>query len=142
GHGPEHHADPVAQLLLADGQPEHLRQLSRSRARPAARNGAPMRQNARPCAPGPGPDIFEQPRGSTFQELWVQYQLSKVVAGPLLHLFWRPRITGLEYIPPEGGAILASNHLSIVDSIFLPLMLDRPLTFAAKSEYFTGRGVG
>ncbi len=71
----------------------------------------------------------------------MQYQLSRVVAGPVLRLLWRPRITGLEYIPPEGGAILASNHLSIVDSIFLPLMLDRPLTFAAKSEYFTGRSV-
>ena len=46
-----------------------------------------------------------------------------------------------EHIPPTGGAILASNHLSIVDSIFLPLMLDRPLTFAAKSEYFTGNGL-
>ena len=66
----------------------------------------------------------------------------RVVAGPLLHVLWRPQITGLEHIPPEGGAILASNHLSIVNSIFLPLMLDRPLTFAAKSEYFTGRGVG
>ena len=72
----------------------------------------------------------------------MQYQLSRVVAGPLLRVLWRPQITGLEHIPPEGGAILASNHMSIVDSIFLPLMLDRPLTFAAKSEYFTGRGVG
>ena len=71
----------------------------------------------------------------------MQYQLSRVVAGPFLRLLWRPQITGLEHIPPEGGAILASNHLSIVDSIFLPLMLDRPLTFAAKSEYFTGRSV-
>ncbi len=71
----------------------------------------------------------------------MQYQLSRVVAGPALRLLWRPRITGLGYIPPEGGAILASNHLSIVDSIFLPLMLDRPLTFAAKSEYFTGRSM-
>lgn len=71
----------------------------------------------------------------------MQYQLSRVVAGPVLRLLWRPRITGLEYIPPDGGAILASNHLSIVDSIFLPLMLDRPLTFAAKSEYFTGRSL-
>jgi 1-acyl-sn-glycerol-3-phosphate acyltransferase len=70
----------------------------------------------------------------------VQYQLSRIVAGPLLHVLWRPRITGMEHIPATGGAILASNHLSIVDSIFLPLMLDRPLTFAAKSEYFTGRG--
>ena len=72
----------------------------------------------------------------------MQYQLSRVVAGPLLRVLWRPQITGLEHIPPEGGAILASNHMSIVDSIFLPLMLDRPLTFAAKSEYFTGRSVG
>ena len=72
----------------------------------------------------------------------MQYQLSRVVAGPILRVLWRPQITGLEHIPPEGGAILASNHMSIVDSIFLPLMLDRPLTFAAKSEYFTGRGVG
>ena len=71
----------------------------------------------------------------------MQYQLSRVVAGPLLHLLWRPKVTGMEHIPATGGAILASNHLSIVDSIFLPLMLDRPLTFAAKSEYFTGTGM-
>jgi 1-acyl-sn-glycerol-3-phosphate acyltransferase len=75
------------------------------------------------------------------RENWVQYGLSRVVAGPLLHLLWRPRVIGMENIPPAGGAILASNHLSVVDSIFLPLMLDRPLTFAAKSEYFTGTGL-
>jgi 1-acyl-sn-glycerol-3-phosphate acyltransferase len=68
----------------------------------------------------------------------VKYQVSRVLAGPLLHLLWRPEITGGEHIPRTGGAIVASNHLSIVDSIFLPLMLARPLTFAAKSEYFTG----
>jgi 1-acyl-sn-glycerol-3-phosphate acyltransferase len=67
--------------------------------------------------------------------------MSRLVAGPLLHTLWRPEITGTEHIPRTGGAILASNHLSIVDSIFLPLMLDRPLTFAAKSEYFTGKGL-
>jgi 1-acyl-sn-glycerol-3-phosphate acyltransferase len=71
----------------------------------------------------------------------VQYTMSRLVAGPLLHTLWRPEITGTEHIPRTGGAILASNHLSIVDSIFLPLMLDRPLTFAAKSEYFTGKGI-
>lgn len=68
----------------------------------------------------------------------MQYQVSRVLAGPFLHLLWRPEITGLEHIPASGGAILASNHLSIVDSVFLPLMLPRPVTFAAKSEYFTG----
>ena len=41
-------------------------------------------------------------------------------------------------MPASGGAIVASNHLSIVDSIYLPLMLERPVTFAAKAEYFTG----
>ena len=68
----------------------------------------------------------------------MQYGMSRVFAGPFLRLLGRPEITGLEHIPAEGGAILASNHLSIVDSIFLPLMVDRPVTFAAKSEYFTG----
>jgi 1-acyl-sn-glycerol-3-phosphate acyltransferase len=68
----------------------------------------------------------------------VKYQVSRVLAGPLLHLLWRPEVEGGEHIPRTGGAIIASNHLSIVDSVFLPLVLDRPLTFAAKSEYFTG----
>jgi 1-acyl-sn-glycerol-3-phosphate acyltransferase len=54
-------------------------------------------------------------------------------------MLWRPEITGNENIPATGGAIIASNHLSIVDSVFLPLMLKRPVTFAAKSEYFTGK---
>ena len=61
-----------------------------------------------------------------------------MVAGPLLRAFARPLVTGLEHIPAEGGAIVASNHLSVVDSIYLPLMVPRPVTFAAKSEYFTG----
>ncbi len=68
----------------------------------------------------------------------MQYRVSRVVAGPFLHVLWRPSITGTANVPKRGGAILASNHLSIVDSFFLPLMLDRPVTFAAKSEYFTG----
>jgi 1-acyl-sn-glycerol-3-phosphate acyltransferase len=72
----------------------------------------------------------------------VQYQASRVLFGPFLHLLARPEVIGAEHIPASGGAILASNHLSIVDSIFLPLMLERPVTFAAKSEYFTGRRLG
>jgi 1-acyl-sn-glycerol-3-phosphate acyltransferase len=72
----------------------------------------------------------------------VKYRVSRTLAGPFLHTLWRPQISGGEHIPPAGGAILASNHLSLVDSIFLPLLLSRPVTFAAKSEYFTGRGMG
>ena len=72
----------------------------------------------------------------------MKYRVSRVVAGPFLRVLWRPQITGGEHIPPAGGAILASNHLSLVDSIFLPLLLARPVTFAAKAEYFTGNSLG
>src|SRR5262250_2529748 len=72
----------------------------------------------------------------------VKYRVSRALAGPILHLLWRPSVTGGEHIPATGGAILASNHLSLVDSIFLPLVLSRPVTFAAKSEYFTGTRPG
>lgn len=72
----------------------------------------------------------------------MKYRVSRAVAGPFLRVLWRPQITGGEHIPPTGGAILASNHLSLVDSIFLPLLLSRPVTFAAKSEYFTGTSPG
>ena len=69
----------------------------------------------------------------------MQYQLSRIVAGPFLRGLWRPEVTGAENVPATGGAILASNHLSILDSVFLPFMLKRPVTFTAKSEYFTSR---
>jgi len=70
----------------------------------------------------------------------VQYQLSRAIAGPLLRAYGRPRVTGLEYIPASGPAILASNHLSIVDSVYLPLMIARPVIFPAKAEYFSAKG--
>jgi len=66
--------------------------------------------------------------------------LKNFVLGPILRLLFRPWSRGTEHIPKSGGAILASNHLSFVDSIFLPLKLRRPVTFLAKSEYFTGKG--
>ncbi|MGH3647083.1 MAG: lysophospholipid acyltransferase family protein [Micromonosporaceae bacterium] len=69
---------------------------------------------------------------------WV---LKFIVLGPWLKLVWRPRVEGLEHIPGEGAAILASNHLSFSDSIFLPLVLKRKVVFIGKSEYFTGRGL-
>lgn len=66
--------------------------------------------------------------------------LKNLVLGPILHVLFRPWIRGGENIPKRGGAILASNHLSFVDSIFLPLKVRRPVTFLAKSDYFTGKG--
>ncbi|HJP79715.1 MAG TPA: lysophospholipid acyltransferase family protein [Pseudonocardiaceae bacterium] len=70
------------------------------------------------------------------------YTLMKyVLLGPVLRLFFRPKIEGLEHIPPTGGAVLASNHLAVADSFFLPLMVPRRVTFLAKREYFTGTGL-
>src|SRR3977135_4251339 len=66
--------------------------------------------------------------------------MARVLAGPFLHTIWRPKATGTEHVPESGGAILAANHQSVIDSIFLPLMLDRPVTFSAKAEYFTAAG--
>jgi 1-acyl-sn-glycerol-3-phosphate acyltransferase len=70
----------------------------------------------------------------------VFYRVLKIVIGPLLWAIWRPKVEGLEHVPEEGAAILASNHLSFSDSFFLPLVVKRPITFIAKSEYFTGKG--
>lgn len=66
--------------------------------------------------------------------------LKTVVLGPLLRLIFRPWVEGLEHVPSTGGAILASNHMSFSDSIFLPLVVERKVTFLAKADYFTGRG--
>ncbi|MCX5113210.1 1-acyl-sn-glycerol-3-phosphate acyltransferase [Streptomyces sp. NBC_00378] len=70
------------------------------------------------------------------------YQVLKyVIIGPLLRLFFRPRIEGLEHIPEEGAAIVAGNHLSFSDHFLMPAILKRRITFLAKAEYFTGPGV-
>ena len=67
--------------------------------------------------------------------------LKTFVLGPLLRFIFRPWVRGVENVPSSGAAILASNHLSFSDSIFLPLQCPRPVVFLAKSEYFTGRGL-
>lgn len=72
--------------------------------------------------------------------MWY-FILKHIVLGPLLKVLFRPWVRGAERIPADGAAILASNHLSFSDSIFLPLMLRRPVVFLAKSEYFTGKGI-
>ena len=64
------------------------------------------------------------------------YWLLKTVLTPVLRFFYRVRVEGLGHVPETGPAILASNHLSFSDSIFLPLVLRRRITFGAKAEYF------
>ena len=71
----------------------------------------------------------------------IYWILKHIVVGPAVRVVFRPWVEGRDNIPATGGAILASNHLSFSDSIFLPLMVERRVTFPAKQEYFTGRGV-
>ena len=66
--------------------------------------------------------------------------MKNLIAGPILKTVFRPWVTGLENIPKDGGVILASNHLSVIDSVILPLVIDRRIYFLAKSDYFTGKG--
>ena len=70
------------------------------------------------------------------------YWLAKfVLLGPLLRGLWRPWAEGLENIPDDRPAIIASNHLSFCDSFFMPVMVPRKVTFLAKAEYFTTPGI-
>ncbi|WP_457971875.1 lysophospholipid acyltransferase family protein [Arthrobacter sp. D1-17] len=69
---------------------------------------------------------------------WI---MKRIFLGPVLRTLFRPWVKGLDNVPAEGPAIIASNHLSFSDSIFMPLMVSRPVIFLAKSEYFTGTGL-
>jgi 1-acyl-sn-glycerol-3-phosphate acyltransferase len=71
----------------------------------------------------------------------VFYWVVKGILTPILRTLFRPWIDHPEHIPTDGPAILASNHLSFSDSIFLPLVIPRRVTFLAKADYFTGKGV-
>jgi len=64
----------------------------------------------------------------------------KAILGPFLALVFRPWSEGIENVPREGPAIIASNHLSFADHFFGPLPLPRKVTYLAKAEYFTGHG--
>jgi len=69
------------------------------------------------------------------------YWVAKAILGPILAILFRPWSEGADNVPREGPAILAWNHLSFSDHFFGPLPLPRKVTFLAKSEYFTGRGL-
>ena len=71
----------------------------------------------------------------------VYWFLKNLALGPAVRRLFRPVVEGALNVPPKGGAILASNHLSYADWLFMPLALDRRVTFVAKNDYFVGAGV-
>ncbi len=66
----------------------------------------------------------------------MAYWIVKGILSPILKLLFKVRVEGLENVPKSGPIIMASNHVSFSDSIFLPLVLRRRITFVAKAEYF------
>lgn len=70
------------------------------------------------------------------------YWVTKVVLTPVLTIAFRPRIEGVRHVPRRGAAILACNHVSYLDWLFLPLVVRwRHISFLAKLEYFTRPGL-
>jgi 1-acyl-sn-glycerol-3-phosphate acyltransferase len=70
----------------------------------------------------------------------LPYGILRAFLTPFLVLLFRPKVKGLRNVPGSGPVIVASNHLSFSDSIFMPLVVPRKVTFLAKSEYFTSPG--
>ncbi|MHB8680914.1 MAG: lysophospholipid acyltransferase family protein [Acidimicrobiales bacterium] len=66
----------------------------------------------------------------------MAYRVLKMLLSPIFHLLWRVRIEGAEHIPVTGPVILAPNHVTFLDSFFLPLVVKRRVTYVAKAEYF------
>jgi len=72
----------------------------------------------------------------------VLYLVVRFLLRPLFHAALRMHVTGRDNVPPTGPVILASNHLSFIDSMVIPLSAPRRVYYLAKAEYFTGSGVG
>jgi 1-acyl-sn-glycerol-3-phosphate acyltransferase len=70
----------------------------------------------------------------------LPYGILRAFLTPFLMVLFRPKVTGLRNVPVTGPVIIASNHLSFSDSVFMPLVVPRKVTFLAKSEYFTSPG--
>jgi 1-acyl-sn-glycerol-3-phosphate acyltransferase len=66
----------------------------------------------------------------------VAYWVLKVLLSPVMFVLWRVRVEGRDHVPRTGPVVLAPNHVAFLDSVFLPLVLRRRVTFVAKAEYF------
>ncbi|MEV5965607.1 lysophospholipid acyltransferase family protein [Kribbella sp. NPDC051952] len=97
-----------------------------------------MTEPAQSRRPEPDPAVVDAGDGDGKGIYWV---LKNVVVGPPVRRIFRPIVIGTDNIPETGPAIIASNHLSYSDWIFMPLVLRRRVTFVAKSDYFTGAGI-
>ncbi|HZM81560.1 MAG TPA: lysophospholipid acyltransferase family protein [Candidatus Limnocylindrales bacterium] len=71
----------------------------------------------------------------------VLYTIGMWTAAPAIRQLWRPKVEGLEHVPATGGAIFCGNHISVADEFFLGAVIERPIAFWAKEEYFEKTGI-
>ena len=92
----------------------------------------------------PDPSAIEspptEPSASAAGRPGFVYWLGRSILRPVVRIMWRPRIEGRRNVPRHGRVILASNHLSFIDSVAIPVAAPRPVQFLAKSTYFEGTG--
>ena len=67
------------------------------------------------------------------------YEIAKPFVMAVVRAVWRPTLSGHEHIPEQGPVILASNHLTYADTVFLPGQVRRSVHFLGKSDIFSGR---
>lgn len=84
----------------------------------------------------------EEAGAAPVRRMGATYAFGRVVVAPLARLIYRPHVEGRANVPRHGPVIFASNHLSFIDSVAIPVAAPRPVHFLAKSSYFEGSGVG
>lgn len=80
------------------------------------------------------------PNAEDVSRVGFTYFVGRWIVAPLARFLYRPRIEGVKHMPRKGPIILASNHLSFIDSFVIPMFAPRPVYFLAKSSYFDGKG--
>ncbi len=67
---------------------------------------------------------------------WARFTVSTLVK-----IVYRPQVSGAHHIPATGPCIIAANHLSFSDHVFISLATRRPVVFIGKAERLTGTGL-
>ncbi|MHC2997815.1 acyl-phosphate glycerol 3-phosphate acyltransferase [Microbacterium sp. HJ5] len=93
-----------------------------------------------PDASEPAVDAPEDP-AAPVTRMGATYFLGRFVLTPLARVLYRPHLEGRSLVPKSGPVIFASNHLSFLDSIAIPVAAPRPVHFLAKASYFDGPGL-
>lgn len=87
------------------------------------------------------PEATPTPEASPAHRMNATYAFGRSIITPLARVVYRPRVEGRDNVPMTGPVIIASNHLSFIDSIAIPVAAPRPVHFLAKSSYFEGSGM-